>query len=402
MMVMIRDAVKIVHPCSQRDADRIARDGFTLTELLVVIAIIGLLAGLLLPAIQQAREASRRMQCSSNLRQVGIALANYEITHTQLVPMRAGMLENAAGLWMGMRTSGLVDLAPHMEQGQLFQLYYSGFRANKAPFEVYSFGGEPYWRGGNYKPWRTQIPILRCPSDPNRMKPGNWSSMGRTNYAFCFGDNQRGIELNEWEVQSKTTRGMFQQRWGRRLSDCLDGTSNTISFGEIGTAASASAGDRTPGAMIQGYQATSLTEVGPGRGVSPIDCIGTAQKTRYLASQPIIAKRGMHWGDGFNDSVGFNTILPPNSPSCIVASNDGPGIQSATSFHMGGVHIMKLDASVTFVSNEIETGNRLALSPGVYRQAGAMQYTDDWHEPSPYGVWGGLGTSSTGDEVPSE
>ncbi len=293
--------------------------GFTLIELLVVIAIIGVLAGLLLPAIQNAREAARRMQCSSNIRQVGIALLGYEYNYKSLVPLRNGPLTNFQGEWIGTRTSGMVALAPFMEQRVVFDQYRYGFQSSVAPFEVYSEDGEPYWQGGGYTPWRTQIGMLRCPSDPSKMMPGNWNSMGHSNYMFCIGDSQRGADLQEWEIQGNTTRGLFQPGWGRTLTECQDGTSNTIAIGEAGAAVGVVAGDRTAQSRIQGYQAVSVPEAGPGRGVLPSTCKALAREGRYISGQDIIAKKGLHWGDGYTDASGFNTILPPNSPSCIVA-----------------------------------------------------------------------------------
>ena len=192
-------------------------NAYTLIELLVVIGIIGLLAGLLLPVpIQQAREAARRMQCSSNIRQLGTALAGYESTHRLLVPMRSGPQTNQAGRWIGMRVSGLVELLPYMERADLYNLYKEGFRSNRAPTPVFSADGEPWWQGGDYTPWRTEIAMLRCPSDAGRLKPSEWSSMGRTNFVFCYGDSQRGRELAEWETLGPTTRGIFQQLVDRR------------------------------------------------------------------------------------------------------------------------------------------------------------------------------------------
>jgi prepilin-type N-terminal cleavage/methylation domain-containing protein len=377
-------------------------NAFTLVELLVVIAIIGLLAGLLLPAIQQAREAARRMQCSSNLRQVGIALAGYEATHRFLVPMRTGPQTNRAGRWIGMRVSGMVDLAPYMEMSSIYSQYREGFRSNRAPYSVFSADGEPWWQGGDYTPWRTQIPMLRCPSDPGRMMPGEWSSMGRSNYVFCYGDSQRGPELAEWETIGQTTRGVFQQLYGRTMASCLDGTSNTIAFGEAGTAPGVIAGKRIQEASIRGYQATSIPETTPGRGVLPSDCRATAMNGRYLKTQSPIAKRGLNWGDGLNDSNSFNTVLPPNSPSCIVGTHDGAGIQSASSYHVGGAHVLMLDNAVRFTSDQVESGPSDAVSPGAYRTNGPLKYTPDWSSPSPHGVWGAMGSISGSEVIPDD
>jgi prepilin-type N-terminal cleavage/methylation domain-containing protein len=371
---------------------------FTLIELLVVIAIVAVLAALLLPAIQSAREAARRMQCASNLRQLGLALLSYESHYRQLVAMRSGPQTNQAGSWIGMRVSGLVELAPELEMSQLYLQYKEGFELSKPPYTKFSADGEPWWQGGDYLPWRTQIPVLRCPSDPGRQRLGEWSSMGRTNFVFCYGDSQRGPELAEWEATADTTRGVFQQRIGRSLAACLDGTSHTLAFGEAVTAMGVIAGARTVGAPIYGYQATGLGEVALGRGVSPARCRETARQTRYLPGQSPIAKRGLHWGDGLTDAIGFNTVLPPNSPSCIVSSQDGPGIHAASSYHPGGAHGLRLDMAVSFYSNSIDVGQPDALSPGAYRTTGMLQHTSDWQSPSPHGVWGALG-SLAGAEV---
>jgi hypothetical protein len=167
------------------------------------------------------------------------------------------------------------DLAPYMEMTALYNQYREGFRSNRAPYSVFSADGEPWWQGGDYTPWRTQIPMLRCPSDPGRMMSGAWSSMGRSNFVFCYGDSQRGPELAEWETIGQTTRGVFQQLYGRSIASCLDGTSNTIAFSEAATAPGVIAGARTVEASILGYQATSIPETAPGRGILPSECKAT-------------------------------------------------------------------------------------------------------------------------------
>ena len=380
-----------------QDQPPISRGGFTLIELLVVLTVIAILTALLLPSIFAGRESARRASCLSNLRQVGTALAGYESIFRQFVPMRGGSLMNSDGLWLGVRTSGLVDLAPLLGEKELFHKYYNGYTVAGPTPQSFAAGGEPWWRGGNYIPWRTQMGVLRCPSDPGRSSPANYSSMGRTNYGFCIGDSQRGIELAAWETPQRASRGMFQQVHNRTFADCGDGASNTIAMAEIATAAGAQANDRTPGSNIRGYQATRVAERVAGRGVTPVDCLATALNGYYHIDQRIVARKGTHWGDGFVDYIGFNTILPPNSPSCIADRNEGPGVHSASSYHPGGVNVLMLDTSIRFVSDAIDTGSIDRASPGIYYNDGRLAQSENWEGASPYGTWGAMGTRDAGD-----
>ena len=159
------------------------RSGFTLIELLVVIAIIGVLVGLLLPAVQQAREAARRSSCTNKLKQMGLACMNYESTTKRLpAAMRSQEMfaihgtANASDRW-----SFIVHILPFMEQLQLHQDLIA--RITSTP------GFRP-WSG--HATTNTELTDLLCPSDPNGSRfssnSNRWTSRGRTNYRINRGD----------------------------------------------------------------------------------------------------------------------------------------------------------------------------------------------------------------------
>lgn len=369
------------------------RRGFTLIELLVVIAVIAILAGLLLPAISQARGAARKAACGSNLRQVGIALSIYEGANRFLPPLRGGRRVSESGLWMGQRTTGMIELTPYLDMPQLRQIYYNGITVAG---EKFARGGEPWWVGGNYPVWRTQIPTLRCPSDPTKRQSHAWSAMGRTNYAFCIGDNQRGIELADFEADTRTTRGMFQQITGRSLAECTDGFSQTIALTEIATPTEP-ANSRSENPPIAGFTAAGVPEAAPGQGIRPSVCNATAGPLRYHGTYRTIARRGTNWGDGHVDYTGMNTILPPNRPSCTYERSEGPGLHTAGSYHAGGAHALFVDGHVEFIADSIDRGDLTQLSPGYHDKNGRNVPTIDFQAASPYGVWGAMGTIAAGD-----
>jgi prepilin-type N-terminal cleavage/methylation domain-containing protein len=182
------------------------RTGFTLVELLVVIAIIGVLVALLLPAVQQAREAARRMQCTNNLKQLGLALHNYHDTYGMMVYRKGGTGDCEGANCNHYRRSGFVSLLPFMEQGALWDQIQSGWTTG--PPE-----GPEGWNAG-WEGWREAPKMLACPSDNGvPTQPGPYHS-----YGFSLGD-QIGNNRDDQDV-----RGLFSAIRGARFSDIVDAT----------------------------------------------------------------------------------------------------------------------------------------------------------------------------------
>jgi prepilin-type N-terminal cleavage/methylation domain-containing protein len=358
--------------------------GFTLVELLVVIAIIGILVGLLLPAVQQAREAARRMSCSNNISQLGLALLNYESAFQKL-PMHKGGTGQFGGASADFtntgRLSANVAILPFMEQNALYEQIKNGFIIASGGFAGQSIPGGPApWNdlGGGYTPWRVELKGFRCPSDP-----GVSTGFGRSNYAYCYGDTGRG---HEWTDQRNGTRGMFTGRFNRGLRDCTDGTSNTIMLAEIAT----DSGPRT----VRGWLASGL---GDALQSNPALCLAEVNGPLYINVGNTRADRGNKWTEGVGTNAVVNTILPPNSPACNAGGSPNDwewGIMSASSYHTGGVHIVNVDRSTHFVGDEVNAGSALNVTPPDYNQYNGIG------GPSQFGVWGALGTRNGGETIP--
>jgi type II secretory pathway pseudopilin PulG len=333
-------------------------------ELLVVIAIIGILIALLLPAVQAAREAARRSQCTNNLKQLGLAIHNYVDTY-KMFPARSNLFTT--------RSSWLVRILPYVEQKPLYDQVQATAPGGVLPYQGV-FGADPF------APWYVTIPGYVCPSDGAAIAPcrsgGDSWDMGHNSYRGCGGDRVENDNGNPGN------RGIFSAyyKW-RPMADVTDGLSNTVACSE----ACVSSGTNN----IRGSITTSWAGIGDTTGplssLIPNLCLQRKGPNNTVTGGSFDSMSGRRWSDGVPGFSAFYTVLPPNSPSCS-EGNDYPWVLlSASSYHPGGVNIGMGDASVRFVSDTIDTGN-LSLAPV---DSGA----------SPYGVWGALGSMKGGESV---
>ena len=348
------------------------RRGFTLIELLVVIAIIAVLVALLLPAVQQAREAARRSTCKNNLKQIGLALHNYHDVYGRFVYRKGGAFADSSPRGNRLRLSGWMGLMPYLDQAPLFNRVAAGGGTGNKP----AGGPEGWSTWGDWYPG--PIPVLMCPSDAGG--PGANGNEHRGNsYAFSVGDHVAGGTSN------RNARGMFAYQRCVKMRDAIDGTSNTIMMSER---IRASFGIGNGGNEVRQTHGT-LTGMG-GLAGNPSQCLAQAQNGFFLDPTQVKGFFGTRRWDGQLERNAFQTVLPPNSPSCVQGTNpnadSGTVILSASSQHTGGVHCLMVDGSVHFVSENIDTGNTAAAAPNVRGNG-----------PSPYGVWGALGSKSGGE-----
>lgn len=238
-----------------RSFDR-TRQGFTLVELLVVIAIIGIMVGLLLPAVQAAREAARRMQCSNNMKQIGLALHNFHDTFRKFPP---GILAPTSADPPGTTathqyTSIMLYLLPYMEQQAIYEQANVALDLNVDHFPGLTYGSSlpiNYWWGvaGTWAAAQNKVPMYECPSaNPYNntstmaylytngltIHMGTWGTnytqLGRTNYAACAGGiGEAHTDAAGWGRY----KGLFWPRTKTGFQQVIDGTSNTIAFGEV-------------------------------------------------------------------------------------------------------------------------------------------------------------------------
>ena len=390
---------------------RYAAKAFTLVELLVVIAIIGVMVGLLLPAVQAAREAARRMSCGNNVKQLGLALHNYHAAYNML-PMHRGGTTNAGGTNVShppgichnrLNLSIFVPLTPFFEQQALWEQISNPLRDPITGGIFQSMGPTPekslnsHSTESRYEPWLTEISTLRCPSDPGTGLPGK----GRTNYAACLGDspfemmygaiNDNGTNGGNFNAARSTLRGVFISRQRTRFRDVLDGTANTICLGEINT----DLGDQSITTMI----ATGPTNPGLNPSACNTTTLINASRPQFWTGTSLTGGgencRGFTWSFAIALHSGFTTILPPNRELCSSNLWYHDQMVPPSSRHQGGCHVLMTDGAVKFITDSIEAGN--SSSPAVGYAGGPAAGAQ-----SPYGLWGSLGTRSAKETIRSD
>jgi prepilin-type N-terminal cleavage/methylation domain-containing protein/prepilin-type processing-associated H-X9-DG protein len=334
------------------------RKGFTLVELLVVIAIIGILVALLLPAVQAAREAARRMQCSNNIKQLGLALHNYHDTHKSF-PM-AYFVHIVPGRGYNIQPWGIMIL-PFMEQQPL----YDSYNTNVAPVDQAGPIGQ-----ANIQVIRTKLSVFICPSAGAQQDreydggiPANavptlpaltWKAAPSD---YCVSTGVRGTFSNiayagnaggkrHGTLQDHITIVGIAQSTNRPsgFAHQLDGTSHTFILGE-----------RTGGNEIysnrQIWQAPTSTK------------------------QQLIAANGGGWGDALNGEHWLQGSLysglpfpPPNGGPCAINCTNlrGYGFHS---FHPSGCHFLMGDGSVQFLH---QSAAQLAIAGRITREKGEV------------------------------
>lgn len=207
------------------------RNAFTLVELLVVIAIIGILVALLLPAVQAAREAARRMQCSNNVKQIGLALHTYESTHRTFPP---GFISRVTGPWPG----GANDPVPEAGPGwSLFALLLTQMEQNNL-HDTINFS-RPITDPVNQPARSTFLKGYQCPSDTWSQPVSVWppslgiNDLAPTSYVACLGGgNPANAPRYTAVYEEQPFNGMFHRNIAIRHAEVIDGTSNTIGLGE--------------------------------------------------------------------------------------------------------------------------------------------------------------------------
>jgi len=345
------------------------RRGFTLVELLVVIAIIGILVALLLPAVQAAREAARRMSCSNNLKQIGLAIMNYESSHKKLPPggettdYNSGATSFKRGFWPH---SVLTIMLPYMEQSAVYDKMNLGYAYNDSRYVA------------NQVAARTDVPIFICPSDPVKGQ-ADLGYYGRTDYfATVYVDidpvtGARNKATNAdgalaFPATVELTSGKFWtiKAGADDLSAILDGTSNTIAFIEDSGRFTEGSGPWKSAGGVGNKSDYDDPACNGLNGAVGADCPASNRRSLARWADPDAAGSGVSGAPLAAGGFGYinQNKKPLGGPATCPWTTTNCGLADEPfSFHPGGVNASLADGSVRFIAETIDfTTFRAALT----------------------------------------
>lgn len=334
------------------------RPGFTLIELLVAIAIIAVLIALLLPAVQAAREAARRLQCTNNLKQIGLGLQNYHDAFGSFPIGSSANVQKLPAIYSGPHgLSAQAQMLGFLDQTALYNSINFNFGVAAAQNPAGPIQSTAY---------TTKVTIFMCPSDPNvgvAVSPGGEVLLN--SYCGSFGTTTTPSTVQ----MTLGSSGLFTWWRSYGIQHCRDGTSSTISFSEsrVGDGSTTNVNRATgvfgvalpPTAEVYDASSGSWPAVQAGMQLC---------NAAYSSGTNISNVSGNFWMRGAAADTLFNTVATPNSKdypwswcSDAATANNECEFAKAGSSHPGGVNILLADGSVRFIKDSINQATWCAL-----------------------------------------